>query len=350
MAMTSYEVVKRAVEFDGPDRLPIRFDMLPDVTDVRPVMWKQIGTGDPAKQRTIDEWGCTWERSDVANMGQVKEHPLADWRALDAYAWPDFDDPAWYEGMEGYFYNAEGMYCMTGIFMLLFERMHALRGFENTLTDLYAEPERAAWLADRIVESDLTIIRNIHGRLGDRIHGLSFTDDWGTQRDTFISPALWDEFFKPRYERIFDSCHGLGWHVWMHTCGKVNGIIGSLIDIGLDVINLQQPRALGIEEIGEQFRGRICFESLCDIQHTLPFKGEAEIREEARLLLDKWGNDKGGFVLSDYGDAAAIGVSWETKQVMLDAFRDADPWRRGGVRGPRDHDARGIARNALKIF
>ena len=86
------------------------------------------------------------------------------------------------------------------------------------------------------------------------------------------------------------------------------------------MINLQQPLALGIEEIGERFAGKICFSSLCDIQHTLPFKGPDEIRTEARMLLGNWATSKGGFILSDYGDGVAIGVGPETKQVMMDGF------------------------------
>lgn len=326
MAMTSYEVVRRAIEFDGPDRLPVRFDQL-GVTDVRSVCWNQVGTGDRCERRTVDEWGCTWERTDVDNMGQVKGYPLEHWAALDSFKWPDPDDPSLYDGIELYLDEAEDLYCVTGIFMLLFERMHTLHGFENTLVDLCADPERMAWLADRIVEYDLGIIRNIHERVGDQIHGFSFTDDWGTEQDTFVGVELWDDFFQPRYGRIFDRCHSLGWHVWMHSCGKVNRIMDSLIDIGLDVINLQQPRALGIEEVGEQFGGRICFESLCDIQHTLPFKSDAEVREEAQLLLERWGTEQGGFILSDYGDGGAIGVSEERKEIMLEAFRKADRWQ-----------------------
>jgi uroporphyrinogen decarboxylase len=327
MSMLSYEVVCRAIEFRRPDRLPVFFETL-GISDVHSVEWNQIGTGDRSLRETLDEWGCTWARSEIENMGQVKGHPLADWRAWDAYRWPDPDDPAFYDGMEARFAGSEGKYVRTGIFMLLFERMHSLHGFEDTLTDLYLEREHSEALADRIVEFDLGIIENIRRRFGDRVHGFSFTDDWGTQQNVFVRPALWDEFFKPRYRRIFDAIHAAGWHVWMHSCGKVNAYLEGLIEIGLDVINLQQPRALGIEEIGRQFRGRICFESLCDIQHTLPFKGRDEIRDEARLLLHEWGTPAGGFILSDYGDGAAIGVPPETKRIMLDAFLDVDPWKK----------------------
>jgi hypothetical protein len=326
MAMSSREVMGRAIEFKGPDRLPLHLPAL-GCDDVHGVGWNQIGTGDHTYRETLDEWGCTWARSEIDNMGQVKGHPLSDWSAWDTFDWPDPDDPDFYEGMAARFEGSDGKYVTTSIFMLLFERMHALHGFEATLTDLYLERERIETLADRIVEFDLQIIHNIGERFGDRIDALTFTDDWGTQQNVFIRPELWDAFFKPRYERIFDAAHSLGWHVWMHSCGKVNGIIDSLIDIGLDIIELQQPKALGIEEIGRRFRGRICFASLCDIQHTLPFEDEAAIREEANRLLREWATPEGGFILIDYGAGHAIGVDQDKKVMMLEAFLDADPWR-----------------------
>ena len=325
--MNSYEVVKRAIEFNTPDRLPCEFGTL-GFSDTHWVSWNQIGTGNASKRESLDEWGCLWVRTEEANMGQVKGHPLIDWSLLDSFQWPNPNDPAFYEGMEQRFENSEGKYIITGIFMLLFERIHSLRGFENALMDMYIEREKFEFLADKIVEYDIAIINNISSRFPGRIHGLSFSDDWGTEIASFISPALWDELFKLRYKKIFDAAKKAGWHVWMHSCGKVNELIEGLIEIGVDVLNLQQPRALGIEEIGERFSGRVCFSSTCDIQHTLPFLGTNEIQEEAKLLLEKWGTEKGGFILSEYGDGSAIGVPMEKTKAMFEAFRAADRWKR----------------------
>jgi uroporphyrinogen decarboxylase len=325
--MNSFEIVRSAIEFKRPDRLPVWFDAL-GLNDFHHVKWNQIGVGDKRLHSTLDEWGCGWERSDVPNMGQVKYHPLAKRSVFDSYRWPDADDPAFYAGMEERFKGSDGKYVITNLFMLLFERMQALLGYENTLTGLYQEREWIESLADRIVEFDLGIIRNISQRFPGAIHGLNFTDDWGTQQALIINPRLWDDFFKPRYQRIFAAIHAAGWHVWMHSCGKVNAILEGLIEIGADVMELQQPRTLGIVEIRQKFRGRVCFASLCDIQHTLPFKNDAEIQAEASLLLEQWATPDGGFILIDYGDGSAIGVSLEKKQVMLDAFLKADPWKR----------------------
>jgi hypothetical protein len=325
MSMTSREIVQRAIEFRRPARLPVQFDAL-GMNDCFHVKWNQIGVGDKRLAETVDEWGCTWQRSEVANMGQVKGHPLAERSALHSFRWPDPFDPAFYEGMENRFTGSEDKYVTTGIFMLLFERMQALCGFEYTLEALYLEREWIEALADRIVAFDLGIIENISRRFPGCINGFTFTEDWGTQQALMINPRLWEDFFRPRYERIFTAIHDAGWHVWMHSCGKINVILNSLIEIGVDIIEPQQPRTLGIEEIGRQFRGRVCFASLCDIQNTLPFSSEAEIRAEAELLLAHWAVPDGGFILIDYGDGAAIGVELEKKRVMLEAFLSADPW------------------------
>jgi hypothetical protein len=103
----------------------------------------------------------------------------------------------------------------------------------------------------------------------------------------------------------------------------VNEIIQGYIDAGVDAVNLQQPRALGIEEIGRRYRGRIAFESLSDIQASLPSGDPERIRGDARQLAEHWMSPAGGFVLSDYGDGAAIGADPEAKMTMYRAFSEA---------------------------
>jgi hypothetical protein len=129
------------------------------------------------------------------------------------------------------------------------------------------------------------------------------------------------DFFFPRYKKIFDAMHAMGCDVWVHSCGKVNEIVEGYIRAGVDVVNLQQPRALGIEEMGERYRGRITFSSLCDIQATLPTGDRAKIEADAEALMTRWATPDGGFVFSDYGDDAAIGVpDVETKLHMYEVF------------------------------
>ena len=323
---TSREVIRNAIEFSSPDRLPINYEG-PNGSDIYWVGWNQIGTGDKSKRFTYDEWHCGWRRTEQANMGQITEHPLTDWSLLEGFAWPNPNDPALYEGMKERVAKRGDKYVLTSIFMLLFERLHGLRGFENLLADLYWERDKVEYLADRIVAYDLAVIDNIKALCPSEIDGFSFTDDWGTETALMINPTLWREVFMPRYKQIFDRCHAHGWHVWMHSCGRVNDIIEPLIEIGCNVLNLQQPRALGIEEIGKRFAGRICFETTCDIQHTLPFASDDEVEAEAKLLTAHWGTDCGGLILSDYGDHRAIGSPLGRNAFMYKMFEKHSRWR-----------------------
>ena len=97
------------------------------------------------------------------------------------------------------------------------------------------------------------------------------------------------------------------------------------IDVELDVVNIQSPHILGIEEISKRYRGRITFWCSVDIQETLPFSSRKEIENEAKTLINMWGTSEGGFIAGDYGwtteDHIAIGVGKKRVRYALEAFR-----------------------------
>jgi uroporphyrinogen-III decarboxylase len=268
-------------------------------------------------------------------MGQVKGHPLVDLAVIDAFPWPDPDDPRRYANVPARLDaidsdpNLRGKYRVCSIFMLLWERMQALHGLENCMLGMMEDNPAVHELADRLVAYDIGFIQKMHRLAGDRIDCFNFSEDWGTQLDLMVSPRLFRKFFLPRYQRIFTAVHQAGWHVWMHSCGKINKSISILIEAGVDVLNMQQPVTNGIDEIGRGFAGQVCFETLCDIQRTLPKADRTEIESQAVRLMHIWGTSQGGFILGDYGDENAIGTAPETKQYMLAAFQRFDPWKNG---------------------
>lgn len=320
--MTPYEIVRRAVEFDSPERIPIRFGTLglDDTYGVGP----RAPEGWQPAQPCADEWGVVWTPPPpgVTNMGQPLGHNLTSWDLLDEIPWPDPHDASRYPVIEDQLAGAADKYVITGCGFTFFERMHYLRGMPELFMDMYENPAKVHELAERVIAFPIGMARELGKRYRGRIHGFAMTDDWGTQQAAFTSLPMFREFFKPYYRRLYDAIHDAGMHAWMHSCGHVNDIVGEWIDCGLDVVNLQQPTNLGIVEMGERYRGRICFESLCDIQMTLPWKDAEEIRAEAKLLIEHWSTPQGGFVLADYGDGAAIGVPIEKKRIMLQAFID----------------------------
>lgn len=328
--MNSKERVLAAIEFKKPDRTPIFSNSPKHNSDIFLFEWNEIvpwKDWDDTSNPLFDHWHCGWTRTDENNMGQVTIHPLADWECMDDFPWPDADDPEFYAGMEERLTGNEHKYVQLHIFMCLFERMHSLRGFENTLADLYMEPEQSGELADRIVEFQVSVIENICKKFGNKIDGFAFSDDWGTETNLFINPEMWRDFFKPRYQTIFDACKKHGCKVYFHSCGKIDSIIEDLIEIGVDILNFQQPRVYDLKEIGDKFAGKVCFATLCDIQKTLPLKGKDEIEQEVRDIYGYWGTDNGGIIYAYDDNNEALRIPEENMEFMDMAFDKFDRWK-----------------------
>lgn len=324
MPMTGYELVRRAIEFDGPERLPFFQHVYPAAPDDVCDSWEmdRQKAGWFFDNAAPDDWGCIWEKTEVKNMGQVVAGPLADWSKLDSYLPPDPADDFYFERVDRDIAHPGGKYvCLTSHFTLI-ERLHMLHGFENTLVDFYYEPAKIEKTLDMILDFKMRQIDEVHRRYGDRVHGVFLTDDWGTQNAPFISPELFDAFFLERYRTLVSRYHEHGYHFLLHSCGRINDLVDRFIDVGVDVMNMQQPRAYGIEEIGRRFAGRMAFLTTVDIQSTLPSNDPEAIRAEAHELVAKWGTPDGGFIVFNYGDPEGINVRDEMTSVMFEAFME----------------------------
>ncbi|MHB0877245.1 MAG: uroporphyrinogen decarboxylase family protein [Anaerolineae bacterium] len=319
--MTSREIVQRAIEFRHPERLPLSFPLL-GFSDLYGVGYKQAAGWAP-REPGVDEWGCPWQKTIQPNMGQVRDNPLKDWAAMDSYDFPDPCAPGRFDDIERQLQGAGDKYVLIGSGFTLFERAHFLHGYAETLQDMYLHPNEVHQLLDHILEFQLGIVTGAK-RFQGAIDGFMMTDDWGTQLGPMIGLPLWREFFRPRYQRLFAAIREAGLHSWLHSCGRINAIIGDLIEIGLDVVEVEQPRVLGIEEVGRLYGGRICFETVVDIQQTIPSGTLENIRAEARLLWEHWASARGGLVIKDYSprasDDASINYSYEKRLAMFEAF------------------------------
>ena len=321
--MDRREIVRRAIEFQYPPRLPFWQHTAPEVPDDVCDCWEM----DRAKAGWFfdnpaqDDWGCGWAVTTTCkNMGQVVDHPLEDWSKLGAYRPPDPRDPFYFERIEGVISQAGDRYVALSCHFNLFERLHMLHGFQQTLADLCYEPAKVERLLDMVLEFKLGLFAELHRRFPGRINGLFCTDDWGTQNGTIISERMFRDFFLKRYQQLTETAHGYGWHYILHSCGKVNSFVPLFMEMGVDMLNLEQPRTYGIEELGRQFAGKIAFLTTADIQATMPQGDVAEIRAEVRELVEHWATARGGFVVFNYGFDEAIGTTAEATAAMFDEF------------------------------
>jgi len=159
-SQNSREIVQAAIRFASPERLPVRMASL-GIDDTSWIPRKHHETRDEYGL-ILDEWGCRWEHTDAVNMGQVKGHPLASLANYEQVAVPDFSQDWLYEDCTEALLRAEQeqKYTVMGIFMTIFERMHALAGFETVLVGLITERGYAEALADKILNAHLSFVHN----------------------------------------------------------------------------------------------------------------------------------------------------------------------------------------------
>jgi uroporphyrinogen decarboxylase len=328
--MDSRERVFRALERSGPDRLPIFQQLLPgarlqygarlDALLARyPSDFSDCGYygdseyGPAAGLGHADAWGAVWTRVSDDYKGQVTGHPLADWAALETYRLPDPARVGDFSRVIETIRTNPGRRYLMADGDTLFQRMFYLRGFENLMLDLAEGRSEAAALRDRIVEFMLARIA-IWCDYG--VDGLFFRDDWGTQQELMIRPAVWRDFFKPAYRRLFAAVRGAGKHVFFHSDGVIDAIIPDLIELGVDALNAQIP-CMDAEALAEQFGARLCFVAGADRQHWLPFGTPAEVAAHCQRLADTFGRRGGGYI---GGGEIGGDVPWANAEAMLRTF------------------------------
>lgn len=318
MTMDSIQLVRRAIRFQGPERIPLWLS--PEEPDSDLISCGAAPAKDqPPRREGEDEWGSLW----WPRPGQppyLKEGALADWSKAADYQFPDPWAPGRFDGVPERRAAYPDKYAKGGV--SFWERLWRVRGLHETMEDLIVNPDRVEWLADHLVDFNLALIEQ-YAEVG--VDGIMFVDDWGIQDALWINPVLWRKLFKPRYWVLFDRIHDLGMDVLLHTCGWVWEIIPDFIEVGLNAFHFNQPNLMGIDRLSQEFGGKVCFICQVDIQTTLAHGTIEQVRQEAHHLIEAFGRFYGGFVGMG-GDFDPVVASEANRQAAVEAFKEFGGW------------------------
>jgi len=312
--MTGRERVRRALEFESPDRVPRHLWRLPGVRMFRPNDLSRVlkkypeditildfnyapgkktkGTRYKKGEVATDEWGCRWHVAQDGVAGEVKEPPLEGICDVESLAAP-------YEILDGAdFAKVNEMCAETDAFTLAwttvrpFERMQFLLGTEKLLVALMDAPKQLYLLRDILHNFYMEEIKRW---VETDVDGISFMDDWGSQRGLLISPKLWRDFFKPLYEDYCGLIHSRGKYAFMHSDGYIEAIYPELIEVGVDAVN-SHLFCMDIEAVGSKYKGMITFWGEIDRQQILPFGTEEQVADAVRRVREALWMPEGGII------------------------------------------------------
>jgi len=186
----------------------------------------------------------------------------------------------------------------------VFEQLHFLMGFEDTLMNFLAEPEAMMDLLDIVGEYRLTYMKLLVDNLKPDI--ILSHDDWGTKNSMFMSPETWCEMIKPQYSKIYGYAKEHGVIVMHHADSFMEPIVEDMVELGIDIWQGVLPQN-DIVKLQEQLQGRMALmggidAAIVDHQDT----PEGMIRAEVRRACTTYGPGGGFIPCMTYGGPGSI--------------------------------------------
>jgi uroporphyrinogen decarboxylase len=159
--------------------------------------------------------------------------PITTWEEFERYPWPKVTDEA-FAGFDAVRrYLPEGMKLVATIPGGPFENVTFLMGFESFSYALVEQPDLVQAVVDRI---DEVLVKCVEVTAGLEWVGAQWiNDDMGFKGGTLASPATLRRYIFPTQRKLAQIAHRRGKPVFLHSCGRLDAIMGELIDdIGVD--------------------------------------------------------------------------------------------------------------------
>lgn len=333
--MNSKDIIKRVIEFNSPQRIGLNFNSpkLSDIASAGAVNYRctakekeysKWGNYEELQNKVphfngevrLDTYGNIYGRLHGKTKGECVKGALEDsWDLLESFQMPEILENG-YEPIIQWTKNNEDKFLISHV-TSIFSTVRDLRRMENLLMDIMLEEENVAELLKKVTDHAISAVRK-SAEMG--FDGVMMGDDWGTQNALLINPKHWRKLFKPCYEKVVKAAHENNMKFFLHSCGYVYEIIQDLIEIGVDVLQFDQPTLVGTEKMSQEFGGKVTFWCPVDIQKILQTGNKEQIEMEARNMIKCFGRYDGGFIAKDYPTLDDINVKDEWAQWARDIF------------------------------
>ena len=185
----------------------------------------------------------------------------------------------------------------------IFEQLHMLMTFEDTLTGFLIYPDEMHELIDVICEYRLTYMKLIVDHLHPDL--ICSHDDWGSKTSLFFSPEIWRDFFKEPYRRLYDYLHSENVIVMHHGDSYMEPLAEEMADIGVDIWQ-GVLTTNNIPELCEKVGNRMMLMGGLDSIIDREDASEEEIRAEARHACEAYGDLPGFWPGMTYGGPGTL--------------------------------------------
>ncbi|MCL2227792.1 MAG: methyltransferase [Oscillospiraceae bacterium] len=250
-----------------------------------------------------DMFGIEWEYVEQVGGSMVRpgEPFIEDANELaEKIVWPDIEKWPWEEAAarNNETFLASNAYMNAWFVTGWYERLISLMDFEGAVMAVFDEDQQDAVKAffDKLTDLYIKMLEKFFHYM-PKIDGVCFHDDWGSQKETFFSPAVAEEMIVPYMKRLTDYVHSTGRQCELHSCGQLLKQVPNIIAAGWDYWNpqLMNDTHKIYELYGDKLMVGVAPEPF-DLENTT----EEEQRKRAREYADKFCDPKKPSVLNQY--------------------------------------------------
>jgi len=344
----SAKIVRQALNFERPDRLPV-FDGFwgeftqnwkekrhpPDNMEIEDHYWIDLKvpvaneTFFPSRMGEIgregksvlrdDGWGRVVRVRSGANFSETVSRVFEKPSDLDKIRFEPAALDTRYDGFlrEVQKQKAKG----RAVFVKIggpFIRTTFFRGEAEFLMDLALDESFARAQVEKVAEHLLQIGLESLKRANAWDFGLWIYDDMCDGRGPMFSPHTFERVFLPVYKRMISTIKAAGarWVIF-HCDGNLLPLLDMLIEAGIDGINpVEYAAGLDVAKLSKKYGRRLRYIGGVCNTHILPGGDPARIREHTQALIDV-GRD-GGLVIGTHSIGPDISVeSYELYRTLV---------------------------------
>ena len=237
---------------------------------------------DPAL-KGIFNWNWAAGKASHGQAGPLAD--IEDPAELARFDWPDPRRLDFSETLRA-LDEAGPHYRASGFWTPFFHDLMDFFGMEAYFIKMRTHPEVVEAATDRVCGFYFEANERFLDLAGDRVDAYFFGNDFGTQLDLMISPALFDRFILPWFRKLTDQARRRGYQVVLHSCGSIHRVIPKLIAAGVNCLHPLQAKAahMDAETLARDFGGKIAFLGGVDTQRVLPLGSPEEVKREVRRV------------------------------------------------------------------
>ena len=197
----------------------------------------------------------------------------------------------------------------------LFEQCHHLGEIQQTLINLYDEPEHMKDLIKYLVDFELELAEGICSHV--KPDALFHHDDWGSQTSTFMSVDMFEEFYLDGYKQIYKYYKDHGVELIVHHSDSYAAtLVPDMIEMGIDIWQGVMTTN-NIPELIKKYGGKISFMGGID-SAKVDYEGWSKdvIAKEVKKACDANGK-------LYYIPCGSIGLATSTFPGVYDALSEA---------------------------